>query len=52
MKPIYLMLAGLAPLVAAAQAPSPVQVYGLLDAGVVAERGCTGPCARARLDSG
>ncbi|MCU6500072.1 porin [Rugamonas sp. A1-17] len=56
MKPIYIMLAGLAPLVAAAQAPSqapsPVQVYGLLDAGVVAERGCNGPCAHTRLDSG
>src|SRR5476649_949799 len=40
------------PLFAAAQTASPVQVYGLLDAGVVAERGCGGACARTRIDSG
>jgi predicted porin len=28
------------------------EVYGVIDAGVVAERGCEGDCAKARLDSG
>ena len=52
MKPSVLALALIAPLTAAAQTPSSVQVYGLLDAGVVAERGCTGDCANTRVDSG
>lgn len=45
-------MALIAPLTAAAQAPSAVEVYGVLDAGVVAERGCQGDCTRTRLDSG
>ncbi|MFS2007567.1 porin [Duganella sp. CT11-25] len=52
MKPTLATLALLAPLSAAAQAPSAVEVYGLLDAGVVAERGCSGDCARTKVDSG
>jgi predicted porin len=52
MKPTLITLALLAPLSAAAQAPPAVEVYGVLDAGVVAERGCRGDCARARVDSG
>ncbi|GJJ03681.1 porin [Duganella rhizosphaerae] len=52
MKLILYALAVSGPLSAAAQTASPVQVYGLLDAGVVAERGCSGECARTRLDSG
>ncbi|KQQ45721.1 porin [Duganella sp. Leaf126] len=46
-----LTLALLAPWTAAAQTP-PVEVYGLLDAGVVADGGCQGDCARPRIDSG
>lgn len=46
------VLALIYPLSAASQTASPVQVYGLLDAGVVAERGCGGDCAHTRLDSG
>jgi predicted porin len=52
MKPTLFTLALLAPLGAAAQTPAAVEVYGLLDAGVVAERGCSGDCAKTRLDSG
>jgi predicted porin len=55
MKPTRIALALMAPLMpltAAAQAPSSTEVYGLLDAGVVAERGCTGDCTRTRIDSG
>jgi predicted porin len=52
MKPTLVTLTLLAPLIAAAQAQSPVQVYGVLDAGVVAERGCAGDCAKTKLDSG
>ena len=52
MKPICYALALIGPLTAAAQTPSSAQVYGLLDAGVVAQRGCNGDCARTRLDSG
>lgn len=52
MKPTILALSLIAPLTAAAQTSSPVEVYGLLDAGVVVERGCQGDCARTRVDSG
>ena len=52
MKPSLFALALIAPLTAAAQTPSAVEVYGVLDAGVVAERGCSGDCARAKVDSG
>ncbi len=52
MRPILYAMALIGPLSAAAQTAPPLQVYGLLDAGVVAERGCGGDCARARLDSG
>ncbi|MBV6324612.1 porin [Duganella violaceipulchra] len=52
MKPSLYVLFLTCPLSVAAQTASPVQVYGLLDAGVVAERGCGGACAPARLDSG
>lgn len=52
MKPTFLTLALLAPLTTMAQTPSQVSVYGVLDAGVVAERGCAGECAKTKLDSG
>ncbi|TFW30955.1 porin [Duganella callida] len=52
MKPIFVTLALITPLTAAAQSPSSTEVYGVLDAGVVAERGCQGDCAKTRLDSG
>jgi predicted porin len=52
MKTTLFTLAVIAPLTAAAQAPSSAQVYGLLDAGVVSERGCSGDCTRTRIDSG
>jgi predicted porin len=52
MKPLFLTLALIAPLTAAAQTGSSVEVYGVVDAGVVAERGCQGDCARTRVDSG
>lgn len=54
MKPILLVtaLSFIAPLTATAQDSSAVQVYGLLDAGVVVERGCQGDCARTKVDSG
>jgi predicted porin len=52
MKTTLFTLAVIAPLTAAAQAPSSVQVYGLLDAGVVSERGCNGDCTRTKVDSG
>ncbi|MGV7210210.1 porin [Oxalobacteraceae bacterium A2-2] len=48
----------LLPLMAGAQnaAPSPAggspTVYGVLDAGVVSERGCTGDCATTKVSSG
>jgi len=44
----------LVPLAALAQgsSPSAVTVYGTLDAGVVAERGCIGSCANTRISSG
>ncbi|MHA4870541.1 porin [Duganella sp. PWIR1] len=48
MKPALATLALIAPLAAIAQ----TEVYGTLDAGVVAERGCQGECPRAKLDSG
>ena len=48
MKPALITLAMLVPLTSMAQ----TEVYGLIDAGVVAERGCQGDCAKARLDSG
>lgn len=35
-----------------AATPSAVEIYGVLDAGMVAQRGCNGPCSRDRLDSG
>jgi predicted porin len=52
MKPTLITIALLAPLTVAAQTPSAVEVYGVLDAGVVAERGCNGDCAKTRIDSG
>ncbi|SFU80084.1 porin [Pseudoduganella namucuonensis] len=52
MKTPYWMLALLSPLAAGAQNPSAVTVYGVLDAGVVAERGCAGECAGARIGGG
>ena len=52
MKRTLTVLAVLTPLTVAAQTPSSVQVYGVLDAGVVAESGCANGCARTRLDSG
>ncbi|MET0319969.1 MAG: porin [Duganella sp.] len=52
MKPTFLALSLIAPLTVAAQTSSPVEVYGLLDAGVVVEGGCQGDCARTKVDSG
>ncbi|MRW94252.1 porin [Duganella sp. FT80W] len=52
MKPALYTLALLAPLTAVAQTSSSTEVYGVLDAGVVAERGCQSDCASTRLDSG
>lgn len=48
MKTALTTLALIAPLAALAQ----TEVYGTLDAGVVAERGCKGDCPRAKLDGG
>ena len=48
MKPTILALSLIAPLTAAAQT-SPVEVYGLLDAGVVVERGCQGAVSYTHL---
>jgi predicted porin len=48
MKPVLITLALITPLGAMAQ----TEVYGLLDAGVVAERGCQNDCARTKVDSG
>lgn len=48
MKPVLVTLAMLVPLTSMAQ----TEVYGVIDAGVVAERGCEGDCAKTRLDSG
>lgn len=42
----------LMPLPAMAQEQPAVSIYGTLDAGVVAERGCTGPCPATRIASG
>jgi predicted porin len=48
MKTAFITLALIAPFSAVAQ----TEVYGLLDAGVVAERGCQNDCARTKVDSG
>jgi predicted porin len=48
MKPALITLALIAPLSALAQ----TEVYGVVDAGVVAERGCQGDCAHTSIDSG
>ncbi len=42
----------LLPVASMAQGPSSVTVYGTLDAGVVAERGCSTNCASTRISSG
>lgn len=52
MKPTILALSLIAPLTVVAQTPSALQVDGLPDAGVVAERGCQGDCTRTRINSG
>jgi predicted porin len=54
MKPNLLVtaLSLIAPLAAGAQEPSSAEVYGLLDAGVVVEKGCKSDCARTKVDSG
>lgn len=53
MKPALVTLALFVPLSVAAQSSSSsVQVYGVLDAAVVAEGGCQNDCAHARVDSG
>lgn len=54
MKPNLLVtaLSLIAPLAAGAQESSSTEVYGLLDAGIVAERGCKSDCARTKVDSG
>lgn len=51
---VSLAIFSLGPVCAAAQAQSAVKVYGVLDAGVVAERGCVGgaDCASTRVSSG
>jgi predicted porin len=48
MKPALLTLALIAPLSALAQ----TEVYGVVDAGVVADSGCRSDCTRTRVDSG
>ncbi|MYN41930.1 porin [Duganella sp. FT109W] len=48
MKPALITLALLAPLSALAQ----TEVYGVVDAGVVADGGCRSDCTRTRVDSG
>jgi predicted porin len=48
MKPAFLTLALIAPLSALAQ----TEVYGVVDAGVVADGGCRSDCAHTRVDSG
>lgn len=52
MKPAAIILTLIAPLGAAAQTSSPVEVYGVVDAGVVVQGGCDGDCAHTRVDSG
>ncbi len=54
MKTLRFLPLFLGPLTVVAQtsAPSPVTVYGTLDAGLVAERGCISNCARSRVSSG
>jgi predicted porin len=48
MKPAFLTLALIAPLSALAQ----TEVYGVVDAGVVADGGCRSDCAHTKVDSG
>jgi predicted porin len=48
MKPALITLALIAPLSALAQ----TEVYGVVDAGVVADSGCRSDCTRTRVDSG
>ena len=55
MKALVILL--ILPLLAAAQSREPplgqgVEVYGVVDAGVVLERGCKNDCARSRLSPG
>ncbi|MFM2089468.1 MAG: hypothetical protein RLZZ237_4337, partial [Pseudomonadota bacterium] len=56
MKPSYFALAvmGFGPcaLSAQAQTGSSTTVYGVLDAGIVAERGCTSDCASTKVSGG
>ncbi|HAT31177.1 MAG TPA: porin [Janthinobacterium sp.] len=51
MKTWYFVLAMCSPFGAAAQTAATLDLYGVLDAGVVAERGC-GNCAATRVSSG
>lgn len=55
MKTALLTVALISPLAAFAQSPgnqSSVNIYGVLDAGVVAERGCGTACAKTKVSSG
>jgi predicted porin len=52
MKTSYWMIALLSPLAAGAQNSSSVNLYGVVDAGIVRESGCQQDCARAKLSSG
>jgi predicted porin len=52
MKTTATLLACLLPIAAYAQNAGSVQIYGVVDAGVVAERGCRDGCPRTKLSPG
>lgn len=52
MKTVFCTLALVSPLAVLAQEQSSVTVYGVLDAGLVAERGCGAACAKTKVSSG
>ncbi|MGO4380814.1 porin [Pseudoduganella sp. RAF53_2] len=52
MKTAVTLLAGLLPIAVYAQNSSSVQIYGVLDAGIVAERGCRDGCPNVKLSPG
>jgi predicted porin len=52
MKTAATLLACLLPMAAYAQNSGPVQIYGVVDAGVVAESGCRDGCPRTKLSPG
>ena len=52
MKKSLLVLAVLSALGSAASAQTSLTVYGIVDAGIVAERGCSGDCAATKVSGG